>query len=399
MFPLGGVHERLYRAGMTEHTRDELVQLLASERAARVEAEAANRSKDEFLAMLSHELRTPLTAIAGWARMLRGTMLDRDATARALEAIERNARVQTQLIDDVLDLSRILTGTLEIAREPVLVTPAIEAALEAVAEAATRRKITIETTLDPSVGTVLGDEMRLSQIVTHLLTHAMKSTPDEGRIGVRLEEIGGNVVLTVEAPQGHAPRPSTPGGHGFGLAIVQHLVKEHGGTVTVDDEGVDAGARFTVLLPRLEGSRTSSSRRVEAESPADVDLHHVNVLVVDDDPDGRDVIGEILRTRGAQVLALGSAEEALSVLARLVPDVLVSDIGLGGIDGLGLMQRVRALPGPVGAVPAIALTAYARPEDRARAFGAGYQIHITKPIEPTELRAAVAKLTSQSRGS
>ena len=384
---------------MTEPTRDELVQLLASERAARAEAQAANRSKDEFLAMLAHELRTPLTAIAGWARMLQGTMLDRDATARALEAIERNARVQTQLIDDLLDLSRILTGTLEIAREPVLVTPAIEAALEAVAEAAARRKITIETTLDPSVGTVLGDEMRLSQIVTHLLTHAMKSTPDGGRIAVRLEEIGGNVVLAVEATQGDAPRPSTPGGHGFGLAVVQHLVKEHGGTVTVDGDGVDAGARFTVLLPRLEGPRTSSPRRADAESPADVDLRDVNVLVVDDDPDGRDVIREILRTRGAEVLALGSAEEALSVLARLVPDVLVSDIGLGGIDGLGLMQRVRALPGPVGAVPAIALTAYSRPEDRARAFGAGFQIHITKPIEPTELQAAVAKLTSQSRGS
>jgi CheY-like chemotaxis protein/two-component sensor histidine kinase len=392
MFPVGEVGTRLYRAGMTELTRDELLQLLASERAARAEAEAANRSKDEFLAMLSHELRTPLTAVAGWTRMLRNTPLDRDATARALEAIERNTVVQTQLINDLLDVSRIITGKFELKREPVFVHTAIEAALDTVAEAATRKRITIETALDPGAA-VLGDEMRLAQIVTNLLTNAVKFTPDGGRVGVRLEEIGGDVLLTVEdSGVGIAP----DSGLTLGLAIVQHLVKHHGGTVAVVSG--DAGARFTVVLPRLEGARTATVRRTqEVVAPHDVDLRDVNVLVVDDDPDGRDVIGEILRTKGADVLALGSAEEALSVLARRVPDVLVSDIGLGGIDGLGLLRRVRALPGPVSAVPAIALTAYARPEDRVRAFGAGFQIHITKPIEPTELQAAVARLTSQSR--
>ena len=376
---------------MTELTRDELLQLLASERAARAEAEAANRSKDEFLAMLSHELRTPLTAVAGWTRMLRNTPLDRDATARALEAIERNTVVQTQLINDLLDVSRIITGKLELKREPVLVHTAIEAALDTVAEAATRKRVTIETALDPGAA-VLGDEIRLSQIVTNLLNNAVKFTPDGGRVSVRLEEIGGDILLTVEdSGVGIAP----DSGLSLGLAVVQHLVKHHGGTVAVASAG--AGARFTVALPRLEDPRTSAVHQTQVVAPDDVDLRNVNVLVVDDDPDGRDVIGEILRTKGADVLALGSAEEALSVLARRVPDVLVSDIGLGGIDGLGLMRRVRALPGPVSAVPAIALTAYARPEDRVRAFGAGYQIHITKPIEPTELQAAVARLTSQAR--
>jgi PAS domain S-box-containing protein len=389
--------------------------LLESERAARAEAEAANRSKDEFLAILSHELRTPLTAVLGWARMLRTARLDEAGVTRALEAIDRNTNAQIQLINDLLDVSRIVTGKLEMQREPVAVVPAIESALESVAEAAERKRITIDTSLDGAVGLVVGDDMRLCQIVTNLVGNAVKFTPEDGRVSVRLDATGDEVVITVAdtgigiAPedlprvfnrfhQGQGPHRTSTGGLGLGLAIVQHLVKQHGGRVTAHSDGPGTGARFSVALPRVPGSAgPGARRRLTAGPPADADLTGVVVLVIEDDPDTREIIGEILRERGGDVRTADSAEAALARLADEAPDVIVSDIGMARLDGFGLMRRVRALPAPVGRVPAIALTAYARLEDRASALAAGYQVHLTKPVEPSELRAAVGWLAKGRR--
>jgi PAS domain S-box-containing protein len=409
------LHTRCFTRDVTALKRieDERAELLASERAARAEAEAANRSKDEFLAILSHELRTPLTAVLGWTLMLRVGKLDPDAVQRALEAIDRNTRSQSQLINDLLDVSRIITGKLEMERDPVHVLTAIKTSIESLAEAAERKRITIETALDPSVGTVLGDDMRLCQIVTNLIGNAVKFTPEGGHVTVRLEGIGDDVVITVaddgvgiaaaDLPrvfdrfhQGHVPRQSSVGGLGLGLAIVQHLVKQHRGRVTADSDGPGKGARFSVYLPRAAGAQTSRLRR-SAAAGADMQLHGVGILVVEDDPDGREIIREILRAQGAEVTTAASGEEALELLAGKVPDLLVSDIGLGGIDGFGLMRRIRALDGPARTIPAIALTAYARAEDRATALAAGFQVHLTKPIEPRELQRAVAQLLDRTR--
>jgi len=410
------LHTRCVTRDVTEvrQIAEDRARLFESERAARAEAEAANRSKDEFLAILSHELRTPLTAVVGWARMLRTAKLDAEAQARALAAIERNTRAQTQLINDLLDVSRIVTGKLEMQQEPVPVLPAIEASIDSVAETAEAKGVTIEAALDRDAGAVLGDEMRLCQIVSNLLTNAVKFTPEGGRIVLGLARSGDEVVITVAdngvgiAPadlprvfdrfhQGHVPRRSSAGGLGLGLAIVQHLVKQHGGRVTADSDGIGAGAQFSVYLPRLEDSRATALRRLHLVPAAEVELRGIDVLVVEDDPDSREIIHEILRSQGADVRTVGSAEEALEALAQSKPDVLVSDIGLGGIDGFGLMRRVRALRSPVAEIPAIALTAYARAEDRASALAAGYQVHIKKPLEPTELRVAVARLAEEGR--
>jgi PAS domain S-box-containing protein len=303
------LHTRCFTRDVTalKRVEEERVCLLASERAARAEAEAANRSKDEFLATLSHELRTPLTAVLGWTLMARRTKLDPGALQRALQAIERNTRAQTQLINDLLDVSRIITGKLDMQREPVHVLSTIETAIESVAESAGRKRITIEKALDPAAGFVLGDDMRLSQVVTNLVGNAVKFTPDGGHVAVRLEEIEDEAVITVtddgvgivadDLPrvfdrfhQGHVPRRSSLGGLGLGLAIVQHLVKQHGGRVTAESDGPGMGARFTVSLPRIGPSPSSGRRRLQAVPLDDVELRGVDVLVVEDDPDSREII-------------------------------------------------------------------------------------------------------------
>jgi PAS domain S-box-containing protein len=412
------LHTRCFTRDITElkQVAEERARLLASERAARAEAEAANRSKDQFLAILSHELRTPLTAVLGWARMLLTRKLDESGVRRALQAIDRNTKAQIQLINDLLDVSRIVTGKLEMQRAPVLVLPAIEAALESVAEAAERKRVTIETSLDAEVGVVLGDDMRLAQIVTNLLGNAVKFTPDDGRVHVAVETRGDEVAIIVtdsgagiaaeDLPrifqrfhQAHTPRRRSAGGLGLGLAIVQHLVQLHGGRITAESDGPGTGATFSVFLPRVMGVRTAAVRTLEPLMPLDADLQGVRVLLVEDDADSREIIREILHTQGADVWPVDSAEAALEVLTRDVPSVIVSDIGLAGLDGFSLMRRIRALRSRARDVPAIALTAYARAEDRATALGAGYQLYLTKPVEPTELRAAIARLTQLSRSA
>jgi PAS domain S-box-containing protein len=412
------LHTRSFTRDVTELRRaaEERARLLESERAARAEAEAANRSKDQFLAILSHELRTPLTAVLGWSRMLLTRRLDEAGMRRALSAIDRNTRAQIQLINDLLDVSRIVSGKLEMQRAIVPVHPAIETALESVAEAAERKAIRIDTVLDPDVGMIVGDDMRLAQIVTNLLGNAVKFTPDEGRVEVRLEERGDDVVITVsdtgagiaaeDLPrifqrfhQGHAPRRRSAGGLGLGLAIVQHLIQLHGGRVTAESAGPGHGATFSVFFPRVAAPRAAKVLALDAVVPLEVDLQGVRVLLVEDDADSREIIREMLHTQGADVWAVDSGEAALEVLTRDVPTIIVSDIGLAGLDGFSLMRRIRAMSSRAREVPAIALTAYARAEDRATALGAGYQLYLTKPVEALELRAAIARLTQLSRSA
>ena len=381
---------------------------------ARLGAEKANRAKDEFLATLAHELRTPLTPILGWTVMLRSGNLDQAGILRGLEVIERNVRVQTQLIEDLLDVSRIVTGKLRVEVRPIELVPVIEAGLEAVRPSADAKDIQIDVDLEPRGARVLGDPDRLQQVVWNLASNAVKFTPRGGRIEVKLRQTDSHVVLAVHDTGKGIPADFLPhvferfrqadststrkyGGLGLGLAIVRHLVELHGGTVQAESAGTDQGATFTVRLPLMEAARpTTPERAGDASAPnggASVSLDGVRVLLVDDETDSRDFLSMSLRGCGAQVTALGSAEEALSALQSQRPDVLVSDIGLPGEDGYALIRRVRALGADRGGqVPAAALTAYAKGEDSTRALSAGYQVHLPKPVEPGELAQAVATL-------
>ncbi|MDQ3685758.1 MAG: PAS domain S-box protein, partial [Acidobacteriota bacterium] len=398
---------------ITERKRaeEERIQLIR-EQAARAEAEAANRLKDEFLATVSHELRTPLTAIIGWAQMLRAGRLDEDSAARALETIERQGKLQAQLIDDLLDVSRIITGKLRLDAQRVELALTIEAVMNAVGPAAAAKNIRLQKALDPQAGPVLGDPDRLQQVVWNLLSNAVKFTPKGGRVDVRLERINSHVQIIVSdtgdgiptefLPQVFAPfrqadgsTTRTQGGLGLGLSIVRHLVELHGGTVQAESRGEGQGATFTVRLPVMavyeqhgvvDASASHGHDRFEG-------LEGLKVLVVDDDADTRELLKAVLGSRGVEVSAAGSAQEALELIERLRPAVLVSDIGMPGEDGYDLIRKVRALPAERGGrTPAVALTAYASAEDRARAFLAGYQVHIPKPIEPSELMGVVASL-------
>ncbi len=301
-------------------------------------------------------------------------------------------------------------------RAVVPVLPAIHMALDGVMEAAERKQVTLDTRLDPEVGLVVGDDMRLAQIVGNLIGNAIKFTPEHGRVELRLEARGDEIVITVadngagiaaeDLPrifqrfhQGLTPRRRSAGGLGLGLAIVHHLVQLHRGRVTARSDGPGRGAEFSVFLPRVSDPQAATIRTLDAVVPLDVDLQGVRVLLVEDDADSREIIREILHSQGADVWPVDSGEAALEVLARDAPTVIVSDIGLAGIDGFSLMRRIRALRSRARDVPAIALTAYARAEDRASALGAGYQMYLTKPVEPTELRAAIARLTQLARSA
>jgi signal transduction histidine kinase/ActR/RegA family two-component response regulator len=388
--------------------RDEL---LARELAARADAEAANRAKDEFLAMLSHELRTPLNAMLGWVRMLRAGRLDSAGAAHGLEVIERNIRHQTQIIADLLDVSRIITGKLSIDLQPVDLAPAIESAVDTLRPAAQARGVALTAELDPAAGSVAGDAARLEQVVTNLLTNALKFTPPGGRVTVRLARTGDWARLTVR-DTGAGIRPDflphlferfrqadssstrVHGGLGLGLAIVRHLVEIHGGRVRADSEGEGRGATFTVELPMLSAEplgRWIAGRRGGTDQRR-VDLSGVRVLVVDDDADTLDVVQLALGQHGASVQVAGSVAEAWACLASAPPDVLVSDISMPGEDGFDLMRRVRASHGRIATLPAIALSAFARPEDATRAAAAGFQRHLAKPVELGELVAVVGVL-------
>ncbi|MEQ9236205.1 response regulator [Coleofasciculus sp. E2-BRE-01] len=371
-------------------------------------AEAANRIKDEFLAIVSHELRTPLNPILGWSKLLRTRKLDQDKVDQALETIERNASLQAQLIDDLLDVSRILRGKLSLQTLRVDLVRVIQAAIETMRLAAAAKSIEIDTQLDSRVGFVSGDPNRLQQVVWNLLSNAVKFTPRGGRITVRLQAIDSHAQIQVsDTGQGISPdffpyifdyfrqenstTTRSVGGLGLGLAIVRHLIELHGGRVEAESEGIGQGATFTVTLPLMSDSPINTHK----SSPDDegLDLTEVTVLLVEDEVDTLDLLTIILESYGARVKGVTSANEALAVFSQGQPDVLISDIGMPGMDGYELIRQVRELsPDRGGLVPAIALTAYAGETDLERALSAGFNRHISKPVEPDQIVDAIANL-------
>ncbi|MFN2481406.1 MAG: ATP-binding protein [Pyrinomonadaceae bacterium] len=401
--------------------REEREQLLASEQAARLDAEANSRLKDEFLATVSHELRTPLTAILGWAGLLRRGVPDEQIGAHALEVIERNGQAQLHLVEDLLDVSRIISGKLLLDVRSVDLTSVIEAALEAVRPAAESKGIELRTALDPAAGSVSGDADRLQQIVWNLVNNAVKFTPAGGRVEVRLARAASVVEIEVSDTgigiepqflphvfdrfrQADAATTRTYGGLGLGLAIVRQLTELHGGEVSVDSAGAQHGTTFRVRLPASQppsqGDQVTVERADERPVPAGAldceRLAGVRVLVVDDEPDARELFARTLSECGAEALTAGSAAEALAAIERELPDVLLADIGMPGEDGYALIDKVRRLPPERGGrTPAAALTAYAHAEDRMRAMRAGFQVHLPKPVRAAELVTAIANLAGR----
>jgi signal transduction histidine kinase/CheY-like chemotaxis protein len=383
---------------------------------ARDEAEAGNRAKDEFLAVVSHELRTPLTPILSWTRLLGGGKLDGAATRRALESIERNVKSQAQLVEDLLDVSRIIAGKVRLDLQQVELGPLIEGAVDSTRPAADAKGIRVQVLLDPRAGAVAGDPQRLQQVLWNLLSNAIKFTPKGGRVQVQLKRVNSHVEVSVsDTGQGIKPEflphvfdrfrqadsssKRVHGGLGLGLAIVRHIVELHGGRARAESAGEGQGATFTVELP-LSLIRTAvtparvhpTSEGALAFAPTTT-LAAVRILVVDDEPDTLETLQHVLEACGAEVRTAVSAQEALAILAEWRPDLLVSDIGMPGEDGYELIRKVRALaPDQGGQIPALALTAYARVEDRLRVLGAGFQMHVAKPIEPAELVAVVGSL-------
>lgn len=416
---------------ITERKRSEVERerLLASAQSAQLEAEQANRLKDEFLATASHELRTPLNAVVGWSRMLRGGKLDQETSARALEAIERNAHLQTKLIEDLLDISRIITGKLNLDRRPIEMAYVVNDAVNTVRPAAEAKNITIETSFDLETGPVLGDANRLQQVVWNLLSNAAKFTPRNGHVDVALRKVDSQIEISVrDSGEGINPdflpyvferfrqadgtTTRKHGGLGLGLAIVRHLVELHGGTVKAHSDGLGRGALFSLRLPILgirTGASSANSAGVFALTDAIVKeglrierspkLGGVRVLIVDDDLDTRQLLEAVLIQCEAEVATVASAAEALQEIGRQKPDVLVSDLGMPDQDGYELIKKVREMEAAQNdiATPALALTAYAKAEDRVRSLAAGYQVHLSKPVEPAEFLLVVANLAG--RGS
>jgi PAS domain S-box-containing protein len=407
---------RLYEAA--KRAREEAEASAAENERLYREAREANRLKDEFLATVSHELRTPLTAILGWAHMLRTGHLGGDSAASAFETIERNARAQSQLIDDLLDVSRAITGKLRIDVRPVDPNSFIEAAVEAVRPGAEAKGVRVQKLIDTGLVTVSGDPVRLQQVVWNLLSNAIKFTPRGGRVQVRMERVNSHVEIAVsDTGAGIAPEflphvfdrfrqadqktTRRHGGLGLGLAIVRHLVELHGGTVRAESEGEGRGSTFTVLLPvapvyaadPAEGRVHPAARDTLPAFECPDRLDGLRVLVVDDEPDTREMLKTGLEHCGANVTTVGSAAEAFALIAGEPPHVIISDIGMPDEDGYDLIRKVRKLPPERGGrVPAIALTAYARAEDRMQALRAGYQMHVPKPVELVELAAVTASL-------
>lgn len=395
----------------------ERADLLISEQAARAEAEQANRTKDEFLATLSHELRTPLTAILGWSHLIRTGKLEPPQLARALETIERNARSQSQLIDDLLDVSRIITGKLQI--EPVLVDicSVMEASIEGVRPSCEAKTINLETVMESEACLVSGDANRLQQVFWNLLTNAVKFTPEGGRIRVEVKRLSHSVRVSVSDSgigikpeflpfifdrfrQADGSTTRVHGGLGLGLSIVKHLVLLHRGSVNVESQGQDQGATFTLSLPLAAESSETPSKGGSIEPEVNVTppgfsriLDGVRILVVDDEADSRDLIKAILMGCGSEVNCCESAVQAIKAIREWKPDLLVSDIGMPIEDGYSLIKKVRNLRSKrAKQLPAVALTAYATKEDKARALSAGFQMHVAKPIEPETLVMSIASI-------
>ncbi|MFW9262951.1 AAA family ATPase [Nostoc sp. CALU 546] len=388
--------------------------LYEAERTARSAAEAANRIKDEFLAVLSHELRTPLNPILGWAKLMRSRKLDQATSDRALETIERNAKLQTQLIEDLLDVSRILQGKLILNFGRINLVSVIEAAIETVRLSAEAKSIQIHRSIESGVGEVLGDANRLQQVIWNILSNAIKFTPIEGEVKIKLEEVGSQVEIRItDTGKGIAPEflpyvfdyfrqadgatTRKFGGLGLGLAIVHHLVELHGGTVQAESLGEARGATFTVRLPCIQNESKGikdakdNSAVVAAQS---LPLFGLEILVVDDDADMREFLPFMLEQYGATVTIVASAIEALTALSQSQPNIIVSDIGMPEMDGYMLMQQIRSLePEKGGTIPAIALTAYAGEMDHQQAIAVGFQKHISKPVDPEELVKAITSLS------
>ena len=391
-----------------------------------MEAEAANRTKDEFLATMSHELRTPMTAILGWAQLLRSSTLSEADFERALEIVERNAQAQKKLIDDLLDISRIITGKLRLDVRAVDPANVVAAAIDALRPTAEAKAIRLQPLIDPQAGPVSGDPDRLQQVVWNLLSNAIKFTPKGGRVQVRLERADSHVEIVVSDSGKGIPTEFLPhvfdrfrqadgtstrkhGGLGLGLAIVRQLVELHGGTVSVESEGEGQGATFVVQLPLLVARRQSDAAAGGRRHPSaggggnalsfdcPPALEGLRVLVVDDEPDTLGLLRTVLERCGVVVTTAGSAAEALAAFAQTKPDVILSDIGMPEEDGYEFIGKLRAAEaGNAERVPAVALTAYARVEDRVRVLNAGFQVHVPKPIEPVELLAVVASLARRA---
>lgn len=386
--------------------------------------EDANRIKDEFLATMSHELRTPLTSILGWARLLNSHQLTENEKERAVQIIQRNAEAQSRLIEDLLDVSRIITGKLKIEFQLASFAAITESAVNSMRPAADAKQLELEAAIDPAAGPILGDPARLQQVVTNLLSNAIKFTPAGGRIQVRLDRPDSSVRLEVKdtgigiAPE-HLPHiferfrqvdssnVRAHGGLGLGLAIVDYLVRQQGGTVAVESEGVGKGATFQVQFPLPSSeviaagvtpviSISNSQQMILDESNVSVDssLRDLRILVVEDDVDTRELIVALLEQHGAEVIATGSSATALPEVECVKPDLIISDIGMSGENGYEFISKVRSLdPDAGGRIPAIALTAYAGSRDRRRALLAGFQTHLPKPVEPDDLLAMVLSLT------
>ncbi len=428
-YPIKTANDRMLGVGVivqeiTDRKRAEQEKqlLLESERAARSAAERANRLKDDFLATLSHELRTPLNGILGWAQLLQGNPSRSDADlTRGLEAIARNAKAQAELIEDLLDMGRIISGKLRLDVRTITPAAVVGTAIDTVRPAADARGIRIEQTLDPGAGPIKGDPNRLQQVVWNLLTNAVKFTPRGGKVQVVVKRVDSRVEISVaDTGQGIDPeflphvfdRFSQADGSsarrhrglGLGLAIVRNLVEMHGGTVRVDSPGEGKGATFTLALPLVVAPEESNGQpgehpRKGESTPLDVSLAGLRILVVDDEPDGREVVTRVLQEYHATAFMASSAQDALDILQREKVDLVISDIGMPERDGYWLIQKIRSLPPEDGGtVPAAALTAFARTEDRKRVLLSGYQTHIPKPVEASELITVVASLSGRVPG-
>ena len=389
-----------------------------AERAARSEVERVSLIKDEFLATLSHELRTPLNAVLGWSEILLMKFGENAELARGLEVIGRNARAQAQMIEDLLDMNRIVSGKIRIDVQPVDLPTAVAAAIDSVRPSADAKGIRMVQTLDPAAGPVFGDPHRIQQIVWNLLSNAVKFTPKHGKIDVLLARVSSHVEITVcdtgiginadflpvlfdRFRQADASTTRRYGGLGLGLSIVKQLVELHGGSVRAESRGTDQGSMFIVNLPlraiREDERRSHPTPGIQAMRETGIALTGLRILVVDDDADARRLLDQLLRDTGAEVTTAMSADEALGYFAKAKFDVIVSDIGMPERDGYQFMRAVRARTlAEGGRTPAVALTAFARSEDRTRALLAGYQVHMAKPIEPHELIVTIASLTGRA---
>lgn len=402
---------------------EERKHLLDSERSARAAAERLSAMKDEFLATLSHELRTPLSAILGWSHVLKNRPVEEAELRRALDAIERSARAQARLIEDLLDMNRITSGKVRLDIQPLQPVDIVEAAIDTIRPAADAKGIRVEKILDPATGPISGDPNRLQQVMWNLLSNALKFTPKDGKVQVVLERVNSHIEISV-ADTGIGIRPEflplvfdrfrqadasttrTQSGLGLGLSIVKHLVELHGGSVSISSPGEGCGTTLTLQLPlpvarrktgREERIHPSTAQAVDSDFRV-ADLSGMKVLVVDDQGDARDLMKRVLEDCGAVVLTAAAAAEALVLVEKERPDLLISDIGMPEVDGFEFLRQVRSLGEDRGGkTPAIALTAFARSEDRTRALRAGFAMHLSKPVEPSELVATAASVTERSR--